>query len=158
MAAVPVSYAQRVHANRTATIRTNHRTSAWARHAPRVYPGAMPKAQPKPRTGFILVEALIALLILAVVFVALEGSLTLSVRTLANAERETIAARLAESQRERAFAGACAAASGADSADAVTVEWTTSPNTRLVRVVETSRYERRTGSRTVEYDAIGRCQ
>lgn len=110
------------------------------------------------RRGFILAEALIALLILGVVFLALEGSLTIIVRSLAESDRETVAARIAETQRERALAAVCASASGSDSSNSVVVNWTTSPTGRLVHIVQTSRFPRRIGDRVEQYDAVGGCQ
>jgi|GEM_PF-1250988 len=118
----------------------------------------MPNARTNRRQGFILAETLVALLILGVVFVALEGSLTIVVRSLADSEQESIAARLAETQRENVFAAACAAASGADSLNAVVVSWVASTDGQLARVEQTSRYPRRGGERTEEYDAVGDCR
>jgi Tfp pilus assembly protein PilV len=112
----------------------------------------------KRRPGFILAEALVALLILGVVFIALEGSLTIIVRTLADSERESIAVRIAETQRERVFATTCAAASGADSLNAVVVNWVASTDGQLARVVQSGSYPRRGGDRTQEYDALGSCR
>lgn len=110
------------------------------------------------RHGFILAEALIALLILGVIFLALEGSLTIILRSLADSDREAVASRIAETQRERALAAVCTAASGSDSSNAVVVNWTASSTGRLVRVVQTTRFPRRTGDRVEQYDAIGACQ
>lgn len=123
-----------------------------------LYHHGMLRDRIKPHRGFILAEALVALLILGVVFLALEGSLTVVVRSLAESERETVAARLAEAQRERAFAGACTPGSGTDSADGVIVDWIASPVGRFVRVSQTSRYPRRIGDRVEQYDAVGKCQ
>ena len=58
---------------------------------------------PTQRSGFALVEALIALVIIGVVFLGLEGSLTLVLRSLADSERQSTATRIAEAQRERIF-------------------------------------------------------
>lgn len=118
----------------------------------------MSNAHAKRRHGFILTEALVALLILGVVFLALEGSSTLIVRTIADSERESIAARLAETQRERVFAATCAAASGADSLDAVAVDWVASTDGRFARLVQVSHYRRRGRNRTEAYDALGSCR
>lgn len=118
----------------------------------------MPIVRAKRRHGFILAEALVALLILGVVFLALEGSLTIIVRTIAGSERESLAARLAETQREKVFAAACAAASGADSLNGVVVNWVASTDGQLARVVQTSHYPRRGGNRTEDYDAVSICR
>jgi Tfp pilus assembly protein PilV len=108
--------------------------------------------------GFILAEALIALLIIGVVFLALEGSLTIVLRSIADSEHESVAARMAETRRERAFADVCAPSSGVDSVSAVTVGFTASPDGQLVRMAQTSRYRQKAGDRVEHYDALGACQ
>ena len=108
--------------------------------------------------GFILAEALVALLIIGVVFLGLEGSLTIVMRSIADSEHESVAARIAETRRERAFASACATSSGVDSVSAVTVGWTASPDGQLVHVAQTSRYRQKVGDRVEHYDALGTCQ
>jgi Tfp pilus assembly protein PilV len=118
----------------------------------------MQNRPPQSPNGFILVEALIALVIIGVVFLGLEGSLTLVLRSLADGERQTIATRTAEAQRERVFASICAGASGSDSVNAVSVDWVASSTGRLVRISQTSRYPTKTGARVDHYDAIGSCQ
>lgn len=110
------------------------------------------------RGGFILTEALVALLIFSVVFLALEGSLTLVVRRFADAAREDIAARHAEAQRESAFASGCGAESDIDSLDAVVVASTSTTSDYLLRVVQTTAYPRKIGVRSERYDAVSRCR
>jgi Tfp pilus assembly protein PilV len=123
-----------------------------------LYDCGMPPRVPYRRNGFILAEAMVALLVIGIAFLALEGSLGLTTRSLADSERESIAARLAENQRERAFAANCAPASGSDSVNTVAVSWTASPIGALTRVAQTSRYRDRTGDRTEQYDALSACQ
>jgi len=108
--------------------------------------------------GFVLIEALVALVIIGVVFLGLEGSLTVVLRSLAESERQTVATRIAETQRERAFATACVAGSGSDSVNAVEVSWTASPTGALVHVTQTVRYPQRFGVRVEHYDAVGTCR
>lgn len=110
------------------------------------------------RPGFLLVEALIALVVVGVVFLGLEGSLTLVLRQLADSEQQATATRLAEIQRERLFGATCAAGSGSDSVKAVTVDWSASPAGSLIRVTQTVRYPQKFGPRVDQYDAIGTCQ
>lgn len=112
---------------------------------------------PKHLRGFILIEALVALVIIGVVFLGLEGSLTLILRSLVDSERQTIATRIAEEQRERAFAAGCVAGSGSDSVNAVTVDWTASRAGSLIHVSQTVRYPRNSGVRVEHYDAVGAC-
>ena len=111
----------------------------------------------RPR-GFILAEALVALLIFSVVFLALEGSLTLVVRRLAESAREDTAARRTETLRERMFAAGCATASGVDSLNAVVIDWTSTQEGDLVHVTQSSRYPRQLLTRTEQYDALSRCR
>lgn len=109
------------------------------------------------RRGFILAEALIALLIFGVVFLALEGSLAIVVRRFADAARADIATRLAEVQRERSFGATCAASAGVDSVNAVSASWTASADSGFVHLVQTTEYPSPAGTSQTGYDAIGRC-
>lgn len=109
------------------------------------------------RSGFVLVEAIVALVIIGVVFLGLESSLTLISRELADSERLTIATRIAETQRERAFAVGCVAGSGSDSVNAVAVDWTASLTGSLIHVAQAARYPQKVGVRVEHYDAIGAC-
>ncbi|HEY8311264.1 MAG TPA: hypothetical protein VIG47_11945, partial [Gemmatimonadaceae bacterium] len=111
----------------------------------------------QPR-GFILAEALIALLVIGVVFLALEGSLSVVVRSLADSDREATAATLAESRRERAFGSPCNADAGSDSLNAVVVRWSASVAGRLTRIDQAGRYSRKLGDRTFNFAALGVCQ
>jgi len=107
--------------------------------------------------GFILIEALIALVLVGVVFLGLEGSLTLVLRALADSERQTIATRLAESQRERAFAVGCVAGAGSDSLNAVAADWSASPTGLVVHVTQSVRFSQRSGARVEHYTATSAC-
>lgn len=108
--------------------------------------------------GFILAEALVALLIFSAVFLALEGSLTLVVRRLAESAREDTAARRTETLRERTFAAGCTTASGVDSLNAVVIDWTSTQEGDLVHISQSSRYPRQLLTRTEQYDALSRCR
>ena len=117
-----------------------------------------PPATSQLRPGFILTEAMIALLIFTVVFLALEGSLTLVVQRFADAAREDRAARQAETQRESAFANGCVAASAIDSLDAVVVSSTSTNMDYLLRVLQKTAYARKLSVRNEQYDAVSRCR
>ena len=110
------------------------------------------------RSGFVLIEALIALVIIGVVFLGLEGSLTLVLGSLADSERQATATRIAEARREHAFAAGCVAGSGSDSVNAVAVNWAASPAGSLIYVTETVRYQQKSGIRIEHYNAVGTCQ
>lgn len=108
--------------------------------------------------GFILAEAMIALVVLGIAFAALEGSSVVVIRALAESDREEIAARLAEAQRERAFGAGCASGAGSDSVNSVIVSWTSVPAAGVLRLSQTSRYPGRFGDHVQVYDAVGACQ
>ena len=95
--------------------------------------------------------------VLGVAFISFEGSLTMIVRSVAESEREVVAARLAETQREKVFSIACASGSGADSVDGVAVTWSASAAGYLVHLLQTSSYDSRFGQRIETYSATGRC-
>ena len=117
----------------------------------------MPTHSVAARPGFILVEALIALLVLAVAFIAFEGSLTIAVRAIAASQREAVAAQLAETQRETAFSAVCSSGSGSDSVNGVVVVWSASAASSLVHLTQSSHYESRFGARVETYNSTGRC-
>lgn len=79
------------------------------------------------RSGFSLVEVMVALLLVVVALVALEAGAAATVRTIADAEREATAMRLAEGERERAYGSACASARGMDTTNGVRVAWSATP-------------------------------
>lgn len=117
----------------------------------------MPNTHTKARGGFILAEALVALAVFGATFLALEGSLTLALRSLAESDREAIASRLAETTRERAFASGCLNGAGSDSANGVVLAWVATTENGLLRLVESTTYRRRAGDRSQRYEAVGRC-
>lgn len=109
------------------------------------------------RAGFVLVEALVALLVLAVAFLAFEGSLSIIIRSVAESEREAVAAGLADTRRERVFSVMCASGSGVDSASGVVLTWSASSGSSLTHLIQATSYESRFGVRVETYNATGRC-
>lgn len=118
-------------------------------------PHANRRADP---TGFTLVEVIVAILLLTIAILALEGSAAVTIRELADGQRETLAMRLAERQRERAFAGACATASGMDSINGVGASWAAAPTGQRTRLTQRTYFDTRFGTRQESYDAAGRCR
>ena len=110
------------------------------------------------RRGFILAEALVALTVLAVIFIALEGSLAMVLRSLAESDRESVAARIAEAQRERAFATPCTTGSGVDSTNGVRVEWQAAPSGTNIHIAQSSHFATRAGDHAEFYDVTGSCR
>lgn len=111
-----------------------------------------------PRPGFTLVEVIVAILLLTIALLALEGSAAVTVRELGDGQRETLATRLAERQRERAFAGTCATSSGNDSANGVGASWAAAPTGQRTRVTQHTSFDTRFGIRQESYSAVGRCR
>ena len=74
-------------------------------------------------TGFTLVEMLIAIVLLALVFVSLEGGSATLMRALGVSGRMTVAAQLVEWRGEHTAATRCVAATGADSARGIVSIW-----------------------------------
>lgn len=109
-------------------------------------------------TGFTLVEVIVAILLLTIALLALEGSAAVTVRELADGQRETLAIRLAERQRERVFAGACATSSGNDSVNGVGASWAAAPTGQRARLTQHTSFDTRAGTRREFYDAVGRCR
>lgn len=108
--------------------------------------------------GFILAEALVALLILGVVLLALEGASTMILRRLAESERRTATAQLAETRREQLLSGRCTSSNGIDSSNTVDVAWSAMPSGRLLRISQEGHYKR-LGADAVElYETTGPCR
>jgi prepilin-type N-terminal cleavage/methylation domain-containing protein len=112
--------------------------------------------RPLTRRGFSLVESLVAIVLLGVGIVALEGALAISVRTAAAADRAVRAATLATRQRERAFA-LCSSGAGADSANGAVSTWSARPTGRTIRITQQTRSLAHTGVRTETFEAAGVC-
>ena len=113
------------------------------------------------RAGFTLVEVMVALLLLVVALVALEGGAAVTVRMLADAERETVAMRLAEGERERAYGSRCAAAVGVDSTNGVRVGWSAAPvagGSALLVTRAAGAFRTRYGMHATSFDGAGPCR
>lgn len=119
----------------------------------------MPSLQSRtPRPGFTLVEVIVAILLLTVALLAIEGSAAVTLRELADSKRETLAMRFAEDQRERSFGSVCAASSGLDSANGVTATWIASPTGSRSHVIERTTFQTRYGVRSQAYNTAGPCR
>lgn len=103
-------------------------------------------------------EVIVAILLLTIALLVLEGSAAVTVRELADSQRETLAMRLAERQRERAFAAACVTSSGNDSANGVGASWAAAPTGQRARLTQRTSFDTRTGTRREAYDAVGQCR
>ena len=77
--------------------------------------------------GFTLIEVVVAIAVLAIGILALAGAAAATLRSMADSERISGAARAAEMERERASATTCAANAGVDSVHGARIVWSASP-------------------------------
>ena len=114
------------------------------------------------RDGFSLVEVMVALLLVVVALVALESGAAVTIRTLADAEREGVTMRLAEGERERAYSTSCVAARGVDSVNGARVVWSATPvpiggvGVLVTRAVGS--FRTRYGMHASAFDGAGPCR
>ncbi len=110
------------------------------------------------RRGFVLVEALMALLVLSIAYLVLEGAWMLTSRNLFHSNRMAAASRMEDAQRERALARGCVASSGADSADGIAMAWRALPSRGLLQVGQTRSYRRDGFERADSSNWIAACR
>lgn len=87
--------------------------------------------------GFTLIEVVVAIAVLAIGILALAGAAAATVRSMADSERISDAARAAEMERERASATTCAASGGADSVHGAHIVWSASPAGAMLSMSQT---------------------
>jgi type II secretion system protein I len=81
------------------------------------------------RTGFTIIELLVALVILSAGLLALHGSSALTLRLLGGGWTRTLAANVAQQRLEQLRSSACTGAgSGSDETRGVRQRWTVSPH------------------------------
>lgn len=111
-----------------------------------------------PRRGFVLVEALMALLVLSIAYLVLEGSWMLVSRNLFDSNRMAAASRMEDVQRERALARGCVASSGADSAGGIAMAWRALPSRGVLQIGQTRTYRRDGFERADSSNWIASCR
>ena len=94
------------------------------------------------RRGYVLLEALMALVVVTIAYLVLEGAWTLVVRKLFEDRQSAAVSLLADSQRERAAARGCVESSGSDSVNGITINWWASSSGGLIRVSQARTYRR----------------
>ena len=87
--------------------------------------------------GFTLIEVVVAIAVLAVGILALAGAAAATVRSMADSERVSDAARTAEMERERASSLTCAASAGVDSVGGARIVWSASPAGAMLSLSQT---------------------
>ena len=87
--------------------------------------------------GFTLIEVVVAIAVLAIGILALAGAAAATVRSMADSERISDAARTAEMERERASSTICAAGAGVDSVHGARIAWSASPAGAMLSMSQT---------------------
>jgi len=105
--------------------------------------------------GFTLIEVVIAIAVLAIGILTLAGAAAATVRSMADSERISDAARTAEIERERASSTTCAASAGADSVGGARIIWSASPAGAMLSMSQTISLPR---SATVSIAAAEPCR
>jgi len=105
--------------------------------------------------GFTLIEVVVAIAVLAIGILALAGAAAATLRSMADSERISDAARTAEIERERASSTTCAASAGADSVGGARIIWSGSPAGAMLSMSQTISLPR---SATVSIAAAEPCR
>lgn len=101
---------------------------------------------PTARTGFTLIEVMIAVVVLTVGALALAGSSAVTVRRMSENERRATAAGVARNRAESAHAYSCGLPSGIDQWLSVRSEWWTSAGAYSADIRQKVSYLTRTGT------------
>lgn len=116
----------------------------------------MPETIWRARRAFTLVEVMVAVVILAVALVALQGGTALLVRAIADAEREERAVALA-ARREALIVAACTDGAGSESAGGASVVWSASRTGGITSVALSARAVTRRGPLARSFTITTRC-
>lgn len=109
------------------------------------------------RTGYTLVEVVVALLVFSIGALALAASSAVVARTMrANALRER-AGRIAVSRIETIKSACASAASGTESIQGIESQWTIARGAGTVSILESTRYASTTGLHLDTYQGVGWC-
>lgn len=112
----------------------------------------------KVRSGFTLIEVIVAIVILATGALALAGSAAVTVRRMAEAARRTAAVSMARSRAEISLALPCGSlASGSETAGAVRSEWVVSPGSASAELSQRVSYPTFRGERSDDFLTAAPC-
>lgn len=115
----------------------------------------------RPRSGFSVIEVLVALMVVTVGLLGIAGSTALTVRTTFDAVRRHAAAERAESRIAQLTAGGCdraVSASAVDTALQVTERWVVGARVNgFVPVTDTVRWTSARGPRTFSFSSALTC-
>lgn len=109
------------------------------------------------RGGFTIIEAVVALILIGVGLLTLEGGAVFTLRRIRDSQREALAAQLVQTRTARLFATGCAAASGIDSTDVIVAVWSATAAGGMLRVDQTVRYPTAFGPHVESYHTARVC-
>lgn len=118
----------------------------------------LPSSAPhSAHSGFALIEAVVALILIGVGLLALEGAAVFTLRRIRDSQREALAAQLVQTRTARLFATGCASANGIDSIDVVVAAWSATATGGMLRVDQTVRYPTAFGAHVESYHTARVC-
>lgn len=112
----------------------------------------------KVRRGLTLIEVVIAILLLSVGALALEGSSALMIRRLAESKRAATAQNVARTRSESSLSTECGAlTSGSEQAFGVQSQWTVGGNAGSIDIEQRLTYPTRRGQHSEKFLTAALC-
>ena len=113
------------------------------------------------RSGFTVIEVIVAIMVLTVGVLGLAGAAAIVTRMMASAEVQSDAAAVAAARFERLRGSRCPVASGSVSSAGINERWASvqmgNPSYRMYDVVDTVRFTRRGVQREQAYRSVVKC-
>ena len=129
-----------------------------ARRTARLGRAGRAPARRMSRTGFTLVELMVAMMIFTIGLLAMASTAAVVVRQMSDSGNMGLAASVAQNQMEQLYAGNCkVASSGTGTSRGITISWTVTPATRSAVLDVTVTYKARRGLRTQAYQSTVAC-
>ena len=117
-----------------------------------------PHMNPRLRSGFTLLEVIVAMMVLSVGVLGMTSTTLVVSRQLTSAERQTRVAAAVESRFDRLRATPCALVSaGSAVSEGITETWTRRDTTRAIIVVDSVRWSVRGVQRVQVYESMIPC-
>jgi Tfp pilus assembly protein PilV len=117
----------------------------------------MPAIHPS-RHGFVIVEVIVAMFLIAIALGALEWSMAITIRRLRESHQESTAARLIQARSEWLLASPCGTSSGIDSSHGVVATWSERVDRHVLWIDQEAHYRSIFGEHKEAYRAAGGCQ
>ena len=120
-----------------------------------------PRARRRRRAGFTIVEVLVAVMVLSIGVLGLAGAAAIVTRMMGSSEMQSDASTVASARFESLRGTRCPLAAGSASGAGITERWSVSQlgnaGYRMYEVVDSVRYQNRSGQRTQAYRSVVQC-